>query len=158
MIQRFGPISCARTVCAARHRRSGFTLLEAALTTVIIGTGLVAMLQLIAAGTAANVSGAEMTSATNLAKNVREYSLKQTVAQVRALDGDSYTPPIDSRGEQISGFDNWTQLIDVQAVDRDRLTTDIIDANPHAVRVTVKVQHNGRNVCDMSWYRFKPMP
>src|SRR5690349_6272577 len=54
---------------AARRREGGFTLVEAALTMVIIGTGVVAMLQLLAAGTMSNSSAAELTTAVQLANN-----------------------------------------------------------------------------------------
>jgi len=58
----------------ANHRRArrGFTLIEAALTTVIIGVGVMSMMQLLAAGTASNLGSAELTTGINLAKNIRE--------------------------------------------------------------------------------------
>lgn len=43
--------------------------------TVIIGVGVVAMLQLLAAGTVSNSEGTELTTAINLANNIREASL-----------------------------------------------------------------------------------
>ena len=43
--------------------------------TVIIGVGVVAMLQLLAAGTVSNAEGTELTTAINLANNIREASL-----------------------------------------------------------------------------------
>lgn len=43
--------------------------------TVIIGVGVVAMLQLLAAGTMSNSEGTELTTAINLANNIREMSL-----------------------------------------------------------------------------------
>jgi hypothetical protein len=145
-----------RTARHSRHR--GFTLLEAALTTMIVGVGLVAMLQLLAAGTSANLEGNEMTTGVNLAKSVRELTLKMTFNDVLGLDGRTYSPPVDSRGVAIAGFGDWTQNVDVQAVDRDRLTLDIVEPTPQVVRVTVSVTHNAQPVCDVSWYRFKPMP
>jgi prepilin-type N-terminal cleavage/methylation domain-containing protein len=63
-----------RTFPSARGRR-GFTLIEAAIVTVIIGVGVVSMLQLLAAGTVSNSEGTELTTAINLANNVREFSL-----------------------------------------------------------------------------------
>jgi prepilin-type N-terminal cleavage/methylation domain-containing protein len=57
------------------RRRRGFTLIEAAMVTVIIGVGVVSMLQLLAAGTVSNSEGTELTTAINLANNIREMSL-----------------------------------------------------------------------------------
>lgn len=141
-----------------RRRQAGFTLIEAALTTMIIGIGLVATLQLLAAGTSANIQGASTTTAVNLAKSVRELTLKHSFAEVRAMNGTSFSPPVDSRGERIEGLDNWTQSIQVRAVDRDRLTTEIVDPSPDAVRITVTVTKNGENVSRLTWHRFRPMP
>lgn len=141
-----------------RRTARGFTLIEAALTTTIVGVGLLAMLQLIAAGTTANISGAQTTTAVNMAKSIREMSLKMSFDEVRAMDGTMHTPPVDSRGMAMAGFDDWIQVVDVQTVDPDRLTADTASTLPHAVRVTVTVVHNGRNVSEMSWYRMKPMP
>ena len=142
---------------ATRVRR-GFTLIEAALTTVIVGVGLVATMSLLASGTSSNVDGANTTTAINLAKNIRELTLKSTFAEVRAMNGQTFNPPVDSRGTAVTGFDHWTQSMVVQAVDRNRLSADIIDANPDAVRVTVRVHNRGSYVNELTWYRFRPMP
>jgi type II secretory pathway pseudopilin PulG len=142
----------------ARRHRAGFTLIEAALTTMIVGIGLVATLQLLAAGTSANIDGTNTTTGVNLARNVRELTLKSTFAEVRALNGDVHNPPVDSRGTTIAGFNNWTQSIVVQPVDPDRLNTVIIDPDPDVVRVTARVHNNGSYVCELTWYRFRPMP
>jgi prepilin-type N-terminal cleavage/methylation domain-containing protein len=148
------------TIWPTAHRRGrrGFTLIEASLTTVIIGVGFVATLQLLATGTAANVQGAATTTAINLAKNVREMSLKLPYAQVQALNGTSYAPPIDSRGQPLSDMDGWTQTVVVQPVDPDWLTVQISDPDPSALRVTATVARYGSNVCSVSWYAFEPPP
>jgi hypothetical protein len=85
-------------------------------------------------------------------------TLKMTFDQVNALDGRSYSPPVDSLGAEITGFSQWTQTVDVQPVDPDRLTSDIVEEDPSAVRVTVTVSRTNENQCSMIWYRFKPMP
>lgn len=139
-------------------RRRGFTLIEAAMTTVIVGVGFMAMLQLLAAGTASNLQGAESTTGVNLAKNVREMALKLPYAHLTTLNGKSYSPPVDARGTTLSEFTGWTQTCKVQAVDPVHVTTDIIDSAPEAVRLTVTVSHNGQFVTDVSWYAFDGTP
>src|SRR5690606_10486802 len=121
-----------------RHR-FGFTLVDAALTTVIMGVAFVAMLQLLAAGTAANVDASALTTGSNLARNIRELTLNRTVAQVRALHGTTYQPAVDSRGTAIADAAEWKQAITVQTVNPELLTQNIIDANGRAVRVTTTV-------------------
>jgi type II secretory pathway pseudopilin PulG len=139
-------------------RRSGFTLLETALTTMIVGVAFVAVLELVAAGTTSNVQATEMTTGVNLAKSVRELALTKTFAQVRAMNGDSYSPPKDAAGELINEFGDWTQKVAVQACDPTRLPRDVVDPNPDVVRVTVTVEHNNERVCDVSWYTFRKTP
>ena len=63
-----------------RRGRSGFTLIEAALVTTIISFGVLAMLQLLAVGTVSNNDGAEMSTAINLAKSVREMMVGMSIA------------------------------------------------------------------------------
>jgi prepilin-type N-terminal cleavage/methylation domain-containing protein len=139
-----------------RSRRSGFTLIEAAITMVIIGVGVVSTCQLLAAGTSANVDGAQQTTGVNLARNLRELTLKAPFADLPTLNGQSFNPAIDSRGEEIPGFGKWTQTIQVQAVDTGRLMTNIVDPDADVVRVTVDVLYNGQPVSTVRWYRFRP--
>src|SRR3954449_2572671 len=53
-------------------RRGGFTLIEAALVTCIIGFGVVSMMRLLAAGTLSNTEATEITIANALAGNIHE--------------------------------------------------------------------------------------
>ncbi|MGH7180052.1 MAG: type IV pilus modification PilV family protein [Tepidisphaeraceae bacterium] len=143
-------------VIATRGRRRGFTLMEAALTTIIVGVGVTGMLQLLAAGTSANIDASEQTTAMNLAKNVREWTLQKTYDQVRAMDGQEYTPPRDSSGSVIGNLTGWKQSLTMTAVDPDRLTRTLIDTSPDVIRITTIVSHDGKSVAQLVWYRFKP--
>jgi Tfp pilus assembly protein PilV len=147
-----------RRVPRTRKPARGFTLIEAALVTVIVGVGFMALLQLLAAGTISNVQGAQTTTGMNLAKNIREMSLKMKFADLGDLDGKTYSPPVDSRGEKLSSFDTWTQKVTVQAVDPDRITLDVSTDPPEAVRITVQISHNSQIVCSSSWYAFDGTP
>ena len=55
--------------------RRGFTLIEAALAIVIVGVGVTALLELLAAGTMSNSAGTELTTAINLANNIHEITI-----------------------------------------------------------------------------------
>src|SRR3954464_7596698 len=105
-----------------RPRRRGFTLIEAALTTTIIGVGVVSMLQLLAAGTVSNIDGAKQTTGVNLARNIREMSLQYTFDQVRSLNAHTLKPAVDSQGNSISEMSDWSQSITVDQVDPKNLT------------------------------------
>src|SRR5690349_710230 len=87
---------------ARNRRRGGFTLIEASLATVIIGVGFLSTLTLIAAGTRANLQGAEMSTGVNLARSMREMALQRPYTQLAAWNGMRYMPPQDSRGVAVT--------------------------------------------------------
>lgn len=141
-----------------RARQRGFTLIDVALATSIIGTAVVALSTLLAAGTATSVDSAQQTQANSLIRSIREMCLTKQFSDLRGLNGRSYTPPVDSRGASISVLGAWKQTITVQAVDPDRLTTDVIDSDPTALRITVTAYSNNQQVGQESWYSFKVDP
>jgi hypothetical protein len=141
-----------------RRRLGGFTLIEAAMTTVIVGVGFMAMLQLLAAGTKSNLQGVEHTTGMNLAKNVREMTLKLPYAQLAGLNGKVYQPVIDSQGKTLSGYGDWQQTLSVHPADPNRITLEITDASPVALHCTVNVTRNGKGVSSLSWYAFDGTP
>ena len=146
-----------RTTSGGRRRR-GFTLIEAALTTTIIGVGVVSMLQLLAAGTVSNIDGAKQTTGINLARNIREMSLQYTFDQVRTLNGQTMKPAVDSQGSSVTELSDWSQSITVQQVDPKNLTKTSNSGSPAAVQVTVTVLHNVEKVSELSWYQFHATP
>ena len=97
---------------AARRRnplRRGFTLIEASMVTVIIGVGVVAMLELLAAGSVSNAEGTELTTAINLAENVREIALGM------AFYDPQQNPKVaprawESKEATVKAYDNVTDL------------------------------------------------
>jgi hypothetical protein len=160
----------------ATAKRTGFTLIEAALVTSIVGIGVLAMLQLLAAGTASNSAGAQMTTALNLAKGIREMSMGLsftddvtptnwgpdagetigTYDDIDDLDGAVFNPPIDALRLTLTDYASWEQRVIVQSVDPDRITVAVPNGTSPAVRVTVTLMHNGRRVTEISWTTFDP--
>ena len=141
-----------------RRRSAGFTLIEAAMTTVIVGVGFVAMLQLLTTGTATNIQSAATTTGLNLARNVREMTLEMPYNQLGTLNGKTYSPAVDNRGNALTDFADWSQQVTVQAADPDGLTRTVVDATPAARRITVTVTRNGEQACSVSWYVFDGTP
>jgi hypothetical protein len=163
---------------ARRPRRRAFTLIEAAMTTVIIGVGCVAMLRLLGAGTLANNDGAELTTGMNLAGNVRElltgvhYSdpanpshwgteTGETSASLYNdlddFDGKSFSPPIDARRQSLgSAYSTWAQSVKIETIKPDSLATATSHLNltpdlRPTCRCTVTVTHNGKTVYTQNW-------
>src|SRR5215203_2914642 len=98
-------------------RRKGFTLVEAAIVTAIVGFCIVGVLQLMAAGTMANAEAAETTTAIGLAGNIHERALSVKYASIfttfndKTYSGSASPPtgPIDGKGNVISGMTAWQQ-------------------------------------------------
>src|SRR3954464_14325120 len=154
--------------------RGGFTLIEAALVTTIISFGVLAMLQLLAVGTVSNNEGAEMSTAINLAKSVRELMIGMPIADPQTpthwgaengenlatyddiddFDGKTYSPPIDGRRTSITALNDWSQTITVKTVDPNLLTSTVPNGTTAAVRVTVNVSRNGKQITSYSWVAF----
>jgi len=150
--------NCVKLARRTPRRRRGFTLIEASMTTVIVGIGVLALMELLASGTVSNVRGTEMTTGVNLAKNIRELALQKTFAELPALHNTTNKPPIDSRGVALADMPEWEQVVKVEAVDPSLLTTPLPAASPHALRVTATINRNGRKVCDLQWFSFAGAP
>lgn len=155
----------------ARSARRGFTLIEAAMVTVIIGIGVVAMLELLAAGTMSNSKGTELTTAVNLANNIREVSLgmpfydPQTPTfwdtkeadvtlydNVLDLDGAEFSPPLDVRRQPISAYTGWKQQVKVESVADDHVASVRPNTTSYpTARVTVTIVHGATPVYTLSW-------
>lgn len=175
-------MSFVQTPKTSRSRsRQGFTLIEAALVTTIISFGVLAMLQLLAVGTVSNNDGAEMSTAINLAKSIRELMIGMPIADpttptnwgsepgevlggpagyddIDDFDGKTYSPPIDARRTSIAALPDWSQTIRVQTVDPNLLTSTVPNGTTAAVRVTVTVSRNGKQITSYSWVAFDAAP
>src|SRR4051794_20467801 len=110
----------AKHVRPGRRSRSGFTLIEAAIVTAIVGLGIVGLLELIAAGSMSNIESSELTTAVFLAQNVGERLQGASYATLHSTyDNVTCSPPKDGRGVDLTGFSGWSQVIDVSYVDPD---------------------------------------
>lgn len=149
-----GPVQVDRAFPRTfRQRRSrGFTLVEAATATVIIGVAFTALLQLLAVGTVSNQEGAELTTAVHLANNIHEAALRVKYPDLRATLERTYSPAVDARLQAVSGLTGWSQVVDVSYVDESMLTNTVPDTQVEPTsRVTVVVMRNGKQVYRTSW-------
>jgi hypothetical protein len=169
----------ARQASPTHSRRGGFTLIETAMVMTLIGLGVLAMLELLAAGSVSNAYGTEMTTAVHLANNIHEISLGLAFADpenplvwntkepagitacdnVIDLDGTSFSPPLDVRRQTMPNYTGWGQRVKVESVAEDYVAS--VRPNTLAeptVRVTVTIFHHGRDIYTTSWLAVAPAP
>jgi type II secretory pathway pseudopilin PulG len=152
------------------RRRRGFTLLEATLTTVIIGVGVVASLAMFQACARANAAGANMTSALLLADNAQELLARYPFDDPQTghdhfgpepdepaaafddlddFDGLTFSPPVDGARRPIRELAHYRQLITINPVLPSSLSANANESVPDlpksahtgAVRVRVRILH-----------------
>jgi hypothetical protein len=150
--------------------------METGLATMIIGLGVVSVLQLTTKLTVSQITAVDMTIAVNLANNVHEltYNLHfadpnspthwgpetgETLATFNDnddFDGQTFSPPIDARRQTIANLKGWSQTVTVQSVDINSLTTAVPNGSSKAERVTATINHNGQQVYQESWLNVYP--
>lgn len=171
-----------------RLRRRGFTLIEAALTTVIVGTGVLAIVAAQQAyhqkndwaqrtGTAMLLANEireltltmnhhdPITAAANLGPEANEFSpdgMGGTFADPRLFDdlddfagtgsggnwtGTTINPPINALRQQITDMGNWTQVVVVENVLPENISSSYVQAlaTTPMMRVTVSVLYQDTN-------------
>ena len=126
---RYPLITLRRPAPGASRLRRGFTLIESAMVTVIIGVGVVGMLELLAAGTVSNSEGTELTTAINLANNIREMSLGMAFYDPTPGDEDKW----DTREKNPLGLYDVTLYDNV--LDLDGQGTSTNDNDPGAYQM-----------------------
>jgi prepilin-type N-terminal cleavage/methylation domain-containing protein len=134
-----------------RGLRRGFTLIEAAIVTVIVGVGTVAMIQLLAAGSVANGQSHELTTGMNLANNIREMTQTMTFADVLALNNRTYSPAVDAMNQPVSSLAGWKQQVATTRVVENAVNVTTTATDSNIARVTVWALHHDRKVCEVSW-------
>lgn len=161
-----------------RRGRKGFTLVETALAMVIVGTGVMALLELLAAGSMVNASGTTLTTAVNLANNIHEITIglpfqnptnptslakdsggPTAYTYLWDMNGDTYSPPLDVRRNPIATYSNWSQKVTINTVDPTNVTASRPnDPTVPTARVSVVITHNGAVVYQVSWLITAPNP
>ena len=133
--------------------RQGFTLVEVMVATVIIGIAISAMVGANAYFTRVNGAGVDLTQAGALIDQIREMTLALEISDLAALDGQVFSPPIDSAGTAMTELGAYSQAVTVEHVLKSDLSgVDSTGASPF-VRVTVRVLLNGCEVASSAWIR-----
>ena len=142
----------ARARRASSSNRTGFTLIEASLAIIIVGLSVTATMQVIATGTRNNIDSQRQITADQILVSGREMTLSLTPAAVRALDGQTFSPPVDAAGQALSDSAGWAQRFDINPVKVDSLSQPAGSTGvPHAWRVTVTALRRSTPAGALQW-------
>lgn len=153
---------------------SGFSLLEAIIATALVAIGVTSLMVATKSGTEVNAAGRELTQATYLAQEIREWTLTLPFSDQDPGDRDNppgpdgsdpetyvddlddlmdvtYGPPRDGSGQPIVDMAGWSEHITLEWRDPDCLITTVYPGASDVIRVTVKVAHDGRDVLTTGW-------
>lgn len=161
-----------RTVQKSR----GFTLIEAAMTTAIIGIAFVAVMELFAACTRQNRYANHNTTAMMLAEHIQEMMLGLPFADPNPLsavfgaetgeslatyddlddfNGRSFNPPIDAQRQIIPELSQYTQTVSVVYANPDQPSAGGTAGKALRVRVVITYQSGSSSpveqVYSLSW-------
>jgi prepilin-type N-terminal cleavage/methylation domain-containing protein len=145
-------------VKTATPSRGGFTLIEVAVATILVGLALTAMMISVGSNTRVNDAGTKLTQAAFLAQEIHEWTLTLPFNDLAQLKNDpplTYCPPRDGQGYAITALPAWSQTITLTWRDSNDpgLTvtpgpTDIIYVN---VDVAVDVWHQTTLIVSSGW-------
>ena len=157
-----------------RSARGGFTLIEVAVATAIVGLGLTALLVAVASNTRVNDAGGKLTQGIFLAQELREWTLALPFSdqdpgdvgkppgpdgsdpQVFVDDLDdlmdvTFSPPRNGLGTALSQLPGWSQTITLTWRDPDNLSATVADGASDLIYVRVDVAFQGQNITTTGW-------
>ncbi|MCY2928652.1 MAG: type II secretion system protein [Planctomycetota bacterium] len=147
-----------------RSAHGGFTLIEAMVATVIVATGGSALMVALASGTTINANAREMTQATYLAQEVREWTYRLPLSDpdgpdpqgfvddIGNLTNVSYSPPLNGLGLPLTGMSDWTQKITVTWRNSQDLSQVVPSSASDIARIQVDILHSGKTVLTNFWF------
>lgn len=142
--------------------------------TVIISTGVLALLSLMATGTVLNVDNQNTMQGMQLVNSIKEMMVGMPVSDpdspttwgpetaetwttyddIDDFDGFNTSAvggPLDARRQVLADMEKWTQQITVETVDPDAMKVTIPDGTEPTVRVTVIIRKDGKIICRAGW-------
>jgi len=151
---------CTRQIPSYSPRKRGFSLVEALISLLIVGTLLAASGAAISASARTTTSQQETLRAESLARQLLSEIVQKKYQQPSAItltlgpetgetrstftDVDDYagyseSPPADSSGAAIAGYTGWTRSVDVKWADPSTLQTAALQAETNLKRIVVTV-------------------
>ena len=127
-----------------RTVRRGFTLVEVAIATAIVGLSIAALMLLITSCTMVGAESTRVSSALAYATNISERCEKLTRAQLLAMDGASYSPAVDATAQPIAEGTGWVQEVSAAYVAPTNAAGPTVTGPTNLVRVNIRVTLHGK--------------
>ncbi len=167
------PPRSMRSFSRPRAFRKGFTLVEVAIATSIIGLGVVAVMAACQARTQAIAGSSQLSRAVFLAQEIREWTIKLPFSDPDEADagnppgsdptdppgvvddlddllGATFDPPKSGYGAGITDMVGWSETITLTWVNPQDLTV-VAPGGSDVVQVEVGVEFNDRQVLSTGW-------
>jgi prepilin-type N-terminal cleavage/methylation domain-containing protein len=158
---------------ASGRVRDGFTLIEVAVATAVVGIGVAALMACLVAGTRANRAGQQLAQAVLLIQEARERTLKLpfsdptgsgsvpgpeagenpqvAVDDLDDLIGVTFNPPQDACGVPLTGMPGWSQTFTLTWRDPNHLTSVVAAGSSDIIHVQVDAVYRGQTVQSAGW-------
>ncbi len=163
-------------------RRKGFSFVEILISVILVGLSITALVVASSSFTQANGAGADLSTAEFLVEQIRELTTllpvmdpeitadqwtsltagadEPTVAHYddvddfNGFDSNTVGAPIDASRNPLNDLSAFRQLVTVERVSESNFD-QVVAANDDSpfIRVTVRIQHNGREITSASWIR-----
>ena len=154
----------------ARRSRAGFTLIDTAMATILVGVGVASLMSAIAASTRVNNEAKRLTTASFLLQEVREMTADlpfedpdedeiwgpEEVAPANYDDLIDYlqiefSPPVAADGTVLNQLTRWSQSIRVISVDENNVRIATAPGSTGMVRLEATISLNGVTVAEGKW-------
>lgn len=149
----------------------GFSLIEAMAATALVGMGIAALMVTLRAATTSNAAGRELTQASWLAQEIREWTMRLAYRDpqnpnnppgpdagdtapddIDDLMNVTYSPPRDGTGQPIGELSDWSQQISLTWKDPASVKNgNVAPGASDVIRVNVNVLHHGKTVLTTGW-------
>ena len=149
-------------------RRGGFTLTEIAIATIIIAMSLASLMAALRSSTSVNFTSGKMTSASFLAQNIHEWTLRlpfrpgsefgidpEELQYLEDLNGRTFSPPRDGTGIPINNYVGWSQTVTLTWLNPHHLAERVDPGSDDVIHVSVEIKYNDNPVMTLRYMIFK---
>ena len=143
-------------------KKNGFTLIEALFAALLLGLVIAALAAASSAFTLANGYGVDLSTAEFLIEQIRERTTNPADPEdpdymdfdtfVSTYDGQTFSPPVDARGNPLPAFSAFKQTVAIQRIQSGNFDQDG-NSNSPFVRITVTVTKGDRPLSSADWIR-----